>query len=410
MTILPPNLLRRIRKRGDARPPAFILGVECNGLSFLRSLGRRGIPVVMVDFWRNPGMISRYGLPVVVPDAEEDEAGLLGILEELAEAAATRGVVIATGDAYVLFAAKHQRELAERFDLAVSDHETILTVANKRRLYEFAPGHGVTIPRTWFPEDQAIEEIATQVDYPCLIKPYFSHLWRNHPANWAGKMAKVHSAAELVVTYREMRTSGLEFMVQERIGGGDDQLLGLYGYLDRSSEPLGLFTKHKLRQYPRHFGDGSVHVSRREPEVAEQSLKLLRSLGFHGLVNVEFKRDPRDGDLKLMEINARSGAATWHAVMSGVDLPFIAYRDAMNQPTEKALTFREGVRWINLEKDFRSFLDGRRAGESDLGSWVQSLRGDRCYAYFAWDDPLPAISGVGHALYGTVRRRRNRSP
>lgn len=405
MTGLRPDLLRRVQKLPGPNPPAFILGVESNGLSFLRSLGRRGIPVVAVDSWHNPGMVSRYCTPAVVPDAEENEPGLLRVLEELARASPSRGVLIATGDAYVLFAAKHRRDLAAHFDLRVSDHETLVTASNKRKLYEFAQRHGVAAPRTLFPEDQPIEDVADQIGYPCLVKPYFSHLWRNHPLNRVGKAAEVRTAGELTAAYRAMARSGLDFMVQETVAGGDDQLFGVYAYLDEASEPLGLFTKRKVRQHPRHLGDGSVHVGRRDPELAELSLKLLRPLRFQGLVNVEFKRDPQDGELKLMEINPRSGAANWIAVASGVDLPFIAYRDALNRPVERALTFREDVKWIHLEKDLRSFLQGRREGETELGPWLRSLRGERCYAYFAWDDPLPACMGVGNALRAAVGRR-----
>jgi carbamoylphosphate synthase large subunit len=61
-------------------------------------------------------------------------------------------------------------------------------------------------------------------------------------------------------------------------------------------------------------------------------LRLLRALRFHGISQVEFKRDPRDGRYKLMEVNPRLWQ--WHglATATGVDLTRIAYLDLIGQP------------------------------------------------------------------------------
>ena len=398
------DVVGEIKHLRDDRAPAFIAGMGSNGLSYLRSLGRRGISVVALDSWKDPGMYSRYCQPAVVPDPEENESGLLDLLQEIGEAVPRRSVLIPTSDAFILFVSKHSRELANHYDFEVADYQAVLTMANKRLQYEYAQSQGIETPLTRFPRDGDIEEIAEEMDYPSVIKPYFSHLWRDYMGNRWGKVAEVHSAGELLDTYAEMEASGLELMVQEKIAGGDDQLYGLLTYLDRSSEPRAIFTKRKLRQFPRNFGDGSIAVGAWEPEVAELGLKLLRGLKFRGGASVEFKRDSQDGRLKLMEVNPRSISSTSHAVVSGVDIPFIAYQHALGNETEKAETFREGVKWIDFAKDFKSLVELQRAGNLDLGRWFRSWRGERCFAFFAWDDPMPAVQGFGSALWSTVKR------
>ena len=69
-------------------------------------------------------------------------------------------------------------------------------------------------------------------------------------------------------------------------------------------------------------------------EVVDAGLALLRALWFHGISQVEFKRDPRDGRFKLMEVNPRLWQ--WHglAAACGVDLPLIAYRDLTGEQVE----------------------------------------------------------------------------
>ena len=49
-------------------------------------------------------------------------------------------------------------------------------------------------------------------------------------------------------------------------------------------------------------------------------LALFGHAGLRGVANVEFKRDPRDGRLKLIECNARFTAANGLLTASGIDL------------------------------------------------------------------------------------------
>ena len=66
---------------------------------------------------------------------------------------------------------------------------------------------------------------------------------------------------------------------------------------------------------------------------------------------MEFKRDPRDGGYKLMEINARHWL--WHSLAAacGVNLSYVAYRDAIGDPFVAPRQI-DGRRWI--------FCRGRR--------------------------------------------------
>ena len=123
-------------------------------------------------------------------------------------------------------------------------------------------------------------------------------------------------------------------MVQDLIPGGDDELYTLGAYLSESLEPLGLFCGRKLIQTPPGIGTARLAEAVWVDEVVDAGLHLLRALGCNGLSQVEFKRDPRDGKFKLMEVNPRLWQ--WHSLAraSGVDLPLIAYRDLTGEPVE----------------------------------------------------------------------------
>ena len=143
---------------------------------------------------------------------------------------------------------------------------------------------------------------------------------------------RCETAAEVEEAYAQAEP--YEPMVQEVIPGGDDELYTLGSYLRADGEALGLFSGRKLRQTPPGVGTCRVGEALWVDEVVDQGLKLLRALSFHGLSQVELKRDPRDGAYKLMEVNPR--LFQWHglAAACGVDLPLIAYRDLTGEQVE----------------------------------------------------------------------------
>ena len=135
--------------------------------------------------------------------------------------------------------------------------------------------------------------------------------------------------------------------------------------------------------------------------MVELGLTLLRRMGYQGIVNLEFKLDPVDGELKLIEVNCRSGERIDLALAAGVDIPYIAYRDIQGEPTIPARTHALGVSWINSLNDCAALLSFyRRAQRLGWWGWARTVLTAQSHAYFAWDDPMPFLGN----LAGTARR------
>jgi predicted ATP-grasp superfamily ATP-dependent carboligase len=174
-----------------------------------------------------------------------------------------------------------------------------------------------------------------------------------------------------------------EPMVQELIPSGPEEMYTLGSYLDRDGEALGLFSGHKLSQTRGYMGSARAGEAVWVDEVVELGLKLLRSLGFHGLSQVELKRDARDGAYKLMEVNPRLWQ--WHglAAACGVDFPLIAYRDLTGERLEPVSTNGHRRRWAI------TLLPGEPPAPQ---------RPPYVDAVFAWDDLRPALVQVARLL------------
>jgi D-aspartate ligase len=342
-----------------------------NGLAAIRSLGRAGIPVLALDHRRSAlGFRSRYAKAVLCPDPQ-DERAFVSFLTELGDGLERPAPVLPTHDEPLNAIARGRRRLGDRFRYPFPSWEALSRVQSKRAQLEAAAEAGVAVPRTLHPG--SVEEArlaAAELGYPVLVKPSATEGYRRRFA----RPFRCENERELDQAYAQ--TEAYEPMVQEVIPGGDEELYTLGSYLAEDGEPLGLFCGRKLRQTPPRVGTCRVGEAVWIDDVVRQGLALLLALGFHGISQVELKRDPRDGELKLMEVNPRLWQ--WHglAAACGVDVPLLAYRDLVGErPAPVSMNGRRR-RWAI------TFLRGESPALQ---------RPPYVDAVFAADDPQPAL-------------------
>jgi predicted ATP-grasp superfamily ATP-dependent carboligase len=196
-------------------------------------------------------------------------------------------------------------------------------------------------------------------------------------------------------------------MLQERVPGGDEELYTVGSYLDSSSRPLAVFTGHKLRQHPHGSGSCMVGISRWDDELADAGIRLLKELRYWGVSQVEFKRDARDGRYCLMEVNARHWK--WHSLAAtcGVNLSYVAYRDAIGKPVVAPRQI-DGPQWMVATKDVPVGLLEIARGQLDAGPWLRSYRGMRVDGVLTPRDPLPGIVNTGRVVKRILLRQQRR--
>jgi D-aspartate ligase len=357
--------------------PAVVVDVGwVNGLAAIRSLGRAGIRVLALDHRPSAlGFRSRYAEPVVTPDPQDEDA----FVAFLAGLEVEDAPVFATHDEPLNAIARAADRLAGRFLYPFPPWEVLARIQTKRGQLEAAERADVPTPRTAHPGSAGEARAAADlIGFPVLVKPSSTEGFKRR----FGKQAfRCETAAEVERAYADAEP--YEPMVQEVIPGGDDELYTLGSYVSRDGEALGLFCGRKLRQTPPGVGTCRVGEALWVEEVVEQGLKLLHTLEFHGLSQVELKRDPRDGAYKLMEVNPR--LFQWHglAAACGVDLPLIAYRDLTGERVEPVSANGTRKRWaITLQ-----------AGESPA-----LQRPPYVDAVFARDDLKPAFVQVARLL------------
>ncbi len=369
---------------------AFVLGLFDTGLGAVRSLGRVGIPVIGLESDpRMPGFKSRFCKAKVCPDPVHESDKLLRFLLNEGTRLDYPGVLFPTSDASVLFLSRYRAELRESFRFALPSEDVLEAIVNKRKQYEMAEKVGTPYPRTFYPEDlDDIDRIKSEIEYPAFIKPYYSHLWRE---TFDNKGFKVNNPQELRERFSEILPTGLQVMVQSIILGPNTNHFKVSAYMAANNEPLAVFTLRKIRQYPVDFGVGTMVESLCYDELRELGLTFFRGIQYRGIGSIEFKRDERDGRLKMIELNPRLWQQNHHATRCGMNFPLIQYLDLTGQNPEPHTEFTEGIKWFDEMADFRAFWDYFRRGQLMPWTWVRSWIDAKSFATFAWDDLAPFL-------------------
>lgn len=395
--------LDRFFRRAAARPAAVVCDVSyACGLGVLRDLGRHGVPMLGLD--PSPaaiGFSSRFAAGMVCPDPRADEGAFIASLEDLGRRLPRRAVVFPTHDEYVWPLSRHAGRLERWYLLPFSRWEVMRRLYDKRAQLEAAWRAGVDTPRTAFIERRAeLEPAIAAVPLPAVLKPVDSLAFKER---FHKHLIDIENAAKLEEVWPEVADLGT-LMLQERIPGNDDELATVGSYLDAGSRPLAVFTGRKIRQHPTGAGSCRLGVSEWDSDLAEAGLRLLRELGYHGVSQVEFKRDPRDGRYRLMEVNARHWM--WHSLAAacGVNLSLAAYMDAIGQPFLAPRQI-DGPKWVVSTKDAPLSARELWRREQSLRAWASSLRGVKVDGVLSLGDPVPGVRNVARVAKQIATRR-----
>ena len=390
-------------RRSDATAPAVTFCVsDPTGLGVIRNLARQGIPVLALDGDpRAAGLKSRFAAQCICPDPHYDEAGYISMLQDIGRCLPQKAVLIPCQDDAAFAASRNAETLEPWYLMPFSRWPVMSRLALKDDQIKVAMKAGIDVPRTAFVRtSEDLADAIRDVPFPAILK---SAKPRALQRQGFGKAVTVAKEEDLTAAWKRVCGCGT-MILQETIPGGDDELFGYYSYLNSASEPLAQFTCQKLRQHPRLFGEARFGESVWVQEVADQSLALLREFGFHGVSGIEFKRDPRDGKFKFMEVNVRHTTRVALAAACGVNITYAAYRDALGRP-EVTPAQEEGPRWIYSCYDVPDSIREIVRGELSWIDWTRSLKGTRLDAMLAADDPIPGLYQWYQHIGGFIKAR-----
>ncbi len=311
-----------------SRPTALIFPDNLAALAICRELGSVGVPTIVLGTSRSgPAAYSRFARFVRCPDLYQKPQEWVDFLIAFGRELQSPAVLFPTEDAGLLIAEAHYRALSNHFLYSYAAPGVVSKLLDKSSLYQMAQAAGVAVPRY-----RVIEDASTVVREKgrWIAKPFCRYRLEDGRVHSFLRISGGNKALGGDPTGAATRIlrAGFPAMLQEELPGSAEELVSVGLCLSPSGELLSSFTSRKRCQYPEPFGDGLVVEPARDPGVTEQSVRLLRSIGYWGICDVEFKRDPRDGIFKLLDANPRAWLWMGLATAGGCYLARNAYQIA----------------------------------------------------------------------------------
>jgi D-aspartate ligase len=358
-------------------------------LGVVRALGEAGVPVHVARYdRRDMAHVSRWVREAFVVPPPLREAGhvdaLLGLPPRLDGA-----VLMPASDEAVVALARHRARLARRFVVAAPPWAVVRNFIEKRRTYALAEEAGVPAPRSASPRSVAeARQAAGRFGFPLLLKPSQSHLFYER---FRRKMLVIHGMPELEARLAEVEAAGIEVMVQEIVPGDDTEVVNYNAYVV-GGRAVAEFTARQLRKAPPRFGSPRVVRSERIEGLLAPGRAVLRAIGLEdGFACCEFKRDPRDGRYRIVDVNGRHNLSGLLAVRCGLNFPLLEYRHLVSGVVPRPARFREGLYWTDVVRDagysLRFLLHERCAP----WTWLAPYLGPGCDAIFDMRDLRPFL-------------------
>ena len=391
-------------------------GDQRSALAAVRALGRSGVPVTVGEkSERSLAGVSRYCARQVLYPSPIDHAAQF---QEFLAAEMRRGtyrVLFPMTDISIRLLAEVRDRLEPHVMFPIPCTRALELAQDKRQTLLLAASVGVDRPATYMlREDERLEQVAHSVRYPVVIKPRLSrHLCAGQ---WfQGNVEYACGPDELITKFQQAHARIPYPLVQEKVEG---EACGVF-LLVWNGELKAAFCHRRLREKPPWGGPSVYRESTPLDEtLTQKSFALLKAMGWQGVAMVEFKRDRRDGQAKLMEVNGRFWGSLQLAIDAGVNFPLLLYRLAIGEQVPPQFEYRVGVRSRWLLGDLDHLLIRLRHPEACNG--VSGSRFSAClqflkpyerntyYEVFRFSDPAPGWLECKQYLREALRLSRRR--
>ena len=374
------------------------------GLSIIRCLGKEDIDVIAMDYSHNNtyGASSKYLKEQLIVPHYRDEDELLVYLIEYGKKQSLKPVLFPTADAYVAFMDKHLDVLKKYYLIPMTEQGLWTKVMDKAGLKELADKHHVKIPETMSSDAIDWSNFDDLIGYPCLLKPTDSPGFVKH---YRKKMFICNDRESLLKAIEQTRSDGFSMIVQRKIIGPDSNVCTYDCHLNQKSQVTHSMTCQKIRQFPINYGASSYTLQRHIEVLHQIGQRFLEAVGFKGFAEIEFKRDDRNNEYYLIEVNTRTTTLNCLLDRAGINFPLVAYKELIGEALPNKI-FKKSTNYTfryHIE-DLISIVNYFKTHQLTLGDYFKNMRYKTIYAIWSFDDPKPYFTYMKNKLL----RKRNK--
>jgi D-aspartate ligase len=293
----------------DTKHPALIVKmsrtvIHHGALAVARTLGRQGVPVyAVIEDALVPLATSRYLTRAFVWErCPADAESFVKAMSSIGESIARPTIVFPMDDLSAVFVAENAAKLARWFVVPRVPQQLPLQLASKARLHALCAQIGIPCARSIVPNSfDDVKAFAEGASFPLIVKT--AEQWL--PVNNMFCAKAIQTREELFHLCRNHNYEGAQRLILQEYIPGDDWIC--HGYYNFEKNISVTFTGKKLRGYPPDAGSTSLGLSVDNEELRCVSERLLKSVAYSGIIDMDWRRDQRDGQYKLLDCNPRVG-------------------------------------------------------------------------------------------------------
>ena len=338
---------------------------------------------------RSSACSTRHDVPLAHQDADR-------FLEAVATAVRTRGyeVVFGAGEAEVLALSAGRSRIAPAV-VPHAPHDAVVAALDKDRMESAARSVGLFVPET-------VDVAAASDENERFIVKATAHAQPDRP----GAPPRVDTNMVIGPTaarrrVEELQALGAEPRVQRFYEG---TLLAYSAVTDRSGRVVADSMQSASRIWPPGAGAScraeTIEVDR---NIADRAGALFEELGWFGLAELQFIV-PKDGPLRVIDLNGRFYGSLGLAVAAGANLP-AAWAALATGRSFEPVRAKPGFTYQWLEGDLRRARVEQRGGlVGDLASSLRAALGTT-HSLARVRDPGPLLAQVLHTARSAVWER-----
>ena len=308
-------------------------------------------------------------------------------------------LVVPMTDYSATYLSKNKQELSKYAYIAVNDFDVFKLAIDKSETMKICAENNLLAPKTLFSKNPLEDIENSNLEYPLVVKP------KTACGSIGFNVVKDKQQLEEVLNSSSKENG--EYFIQEYIPQGDLPQYCTEIYRDKNGNFSFCLIAVKPRWFPLDGGSATINVTIHDDKITEQSKKLLEELNWQGYANIDFVMDERDGQPKIIEVNARISAIVKIAFVAGYDIAKLLLEDAFEEETTTYGDYKDGLSVSCCLTEFLWFLKSKKRFKTKPNILFKRRNKD---VIFSFSDPKPFFVFCIQSLknYKTAMNKRKR--
>ena len=368
-------------------------------LPLAKALTKLGCYVITVQEHKaDLGNVTRYANEkYVVPKVDSDEKVANRFYLDLLKRKRIDLVIPLSDFSAGIFAKmKESVESSSNTKVATNEYSVFIKAFDKLNTMKICMNNDIPCPVT-LDAVYSIDDVPLDVKYPVLLKP------RSSCGSIGLHIANDRSTLEKYINQVHAEELG-DVLVQEFIPQNGRQY-NAHFVMDKNSKVKAAVLAEKCRWFPIDGGASTLCRTVHNKAILTTCEKLLKIIGWIGYCDIDLMEDPRDGSVKIIEINARISANVKICNSAGVNIVEQLLQLYKGKSVNAYLKYKDDIRMRCIHTDLLWFIKSPKRFNSDP-SWFSFKR--TTDQIWVWDDPFPFLTFSIQALCKYKREMKKR--